>query len=219
MAETKTARTVLVLGPSGRGKSTSIRNLPKDSTLVFNIERKALPFKDGKLMPQIRPKTVKELFDFMDKYAKNAKLKTVVFDSFSAFSDLLVEEARILKAGWDVWTHYNMNMRVFFNKIRAFNDSGIHTVCLGHDESLDGEEGSSVRRLKCKGKEWEGVTEKEFDVILWADIKMLDETTAEHSFITQTNGVHPGKSPIDMLPLRMPNDLNEVIKLIEVYDA
>jgi hypothetical protein len=213
------ARTLLVLGPSGRGKSTSIRNLPKESTLVFNIERKALPFKDGKLMPQIRPKSVKEVFDFMDKYAKNTKLKCVVFDSFSAFSDLLVEEARILKTGWDVWTHYNMNMRVFFNKIRAFNDEGIHTICLGHDEEIEESDSTGVRRLKTKGKEWSGVTEKEFDIILWAHIEMIDETTAEHSFITQTNGIHPGKSPIDMLPLKITNDLNEVLKLVEVYDA
>jgi hypothetical protein len=41
----------------------------------------------------------------------------------------------------------------------------------------------------------------------------------EHSFVTQTNGIHPGKSPIDMLPLRMPNDLKEVIDFINTYDA
>jgi len=213
------ARTLLVLGPSGRGKSTSIRNLAQDNTLVINVERKTLPFKGAKDFPQVRPNTIKQLFDYMDKYVSNQKLKVVVIDSFSAFSDMLIREARVIKSGWDVWTYYNQMMGDYFEKIRKFNDNGIHVINIGHDETLEGDEGGSVKRMKVKGKEWEGVTEKEFDVILWADIKVIDETTVEHSFVTQTNGIHPGKSPIDMLPLRMPNDLKEVIDFINIYDA
>ena len=38
----------LILGASGTGKSSSIRNLPKDTTIILNTERKTLPFREGK---------------------------------------------------------------------------------------------------------------------------------------------------------------------------
>lgn len=39
---------ILVLGESGTGKSTSIRNLPSEETFVLNVLNKPLPFKGGK---------------------------------------------------------------------------------------------------------------------------------------------------------------------------
>ena len=41
---------VLLMGASGSGKSTSLRNLPAEETAIINITNKPMPFrnKDGK---------------------------------------------------------------------------------------------------------------------------------------------------------------------------
>ena len=36
---------LIVLGPSGSGKSRSIKNLNPDSTIVVNVLKKSLPFR------------------------------------------------------------------------------------------------------------------------------------------------------------------------------
>ena len=35
---------IFICGPSGTGKSTSMRNLPPERTVILNTEQKALPF-------------------------------------------------------------------------------------------------------------------------------------------------------------------------------
>ena len=39
---------IIVVGKSGSGKSTSLRNLNPKSTAILNVERKQLPFKEAK---------------------------------------------------------------------------------------------------------------------------------------------------------------------------
>ena len=41
---------ILILGQSGAGKSTSIRNLPPEQTLIINVIGKPLPFRGAKSM-------------------------------------------------------------------------------------------------------------------------------------------------------------------------
>jgi len=38
---------IAVVGLSGSGKSSSLRNLPKDKTIILNVDEKILPFKDA----------------------------------------------------------------------------------------------------------------------------------------------------------------------------
>lgn len=211
------ARTYLILGPSGRGKSTSLRNLDKTTTLLINSERKALPFKGAKGFVEVRPKTVKEFMDNLNKYKSSTKLKTLVIDSFSAFADMVVHEMRIIYSGFDVWSKNSEKLYEFFKIIKEYNDNNINVIIIGHDETLEGDTGT-VKRLKVKGKEWEGVVEKEFDVVLWANVVMQDETNASYQFITQTNGVYPAKSPLGMLPREIDNDMKLILDKAIEYD-
>lgn len=68
-------------------------------------------------------------------------------------------------------------------------------------------------------KEWEGMTEKEFDVILFAHANIISDGVVEYKFQTQTNGKHPAKTPFEMFnDYEIDNDLNLVINEIEKYD-
>jgi ABC-type multidrug transport system ATPase subunit len=212
------ARTYLILGPSGRGKSTSFENLDKATTLIINSERKALPFKNSASFIQVRPKTVREVFETLNKYKNSDKLKTLVIDSFSSIADLIVHEMRVMYSGFDIWQKNSEKIYEFFKIIKEYNDNNIDVIVTGHDETLEGDTGT-VKRLKVKGKEWEGIVEKEFDIVLWASVAMLDETNASYQFITQTNGVFPAKSPAGMLPRSMYNDMANILTLAHQYDG
>lgn len=213
------ARAILIEGPSGRGKSSSFRNLDPATTLIINAERKSLPFKGSNRFKQERPKNVKELFDLLNKYKASKKLKVLAIDSTSAVVDMIAHEMGIIYSGYDVWRKYSERVYEMFQILKEYNDNGIHVALTGHDETIQGDNGQAQKRMKMQGKVWEGVVEKEFDIVLWANVTVQDESNVKYTFKTQTNGIIPAKSPIGMLPMEMDNDLNAVIELIDKYDA
>ena len=52
---------------------------------------------------------------------------------------------------------------------------------------------------------------------LFSIVLMCDTDGKKHSFITQSDGTTPAKSPMDMLPLEMDNDLKAVDTAIREY--
>lgn len=69
---------VLILGPSGAGKTYSLRNLPNDSYGLIECEKTMLPFKGGKKFA--RTKDFNALSSIVSKYAE--KYPIVVVDDF-----------------------------------------------------------------------------------------------------------------------------------------
>jgi len=216
------ARTVLIMGPSGRGKSHSLKNMAnKGGFVVINTERKSLPFQASAVVPQVRPRSVKETFDFMDAYLVQPTCKMIVVDSLSAFLDSLLSEARILKSGWDVFSYYNEKLSLFFEKLKQWNDAGKNAVVIAHDDFTVNElTGDTVISAKVKGKEWAGLIEKEFDIVFHAELNVSDGGTREYKFRTQTDGKVAAKSPEGMFDdLLIDNDLLAILKRIKEYDT
>ena len=50
-----------IVGSSGSGKSTSLRNLPADKTIIIDLERKGLPFREAKNFHTISASTLPEI--------------------------------------------------------------------------------------------------------------------------------------------------------------
>lgn len=214
------ARTILIEGPSGRGKSFSLRNLPEKYTSIMNHERKKLPFKGSDRFREKRPLTIAESFKNMDDALKDPSVRILVVESLSAFLDLLLSEARVLKKGWDVFTYYNEKLYIFFEKIRKFNDAGKHVIVISHDDIITNElTGETIVTAKVKGNEWKGVIEKEFDIVLHAELIIGENKVASYKFRTQTDGIVPAKSPFEMFDsVLIENDMAEVLKAVAEYD-
>ena len=213
------ARAYLIEGPSGRGKSSSFRNLNRSEAIIINVERKALPFRGANSLVQFRPKTLKELFDTMHKYKTSKTLKVLAIDSLSAVVDIIDHEMGIIYSGFDIWKKYSEKLYEFFKILKEYNDNGIDIILTGHDETIEGDNGSPQKRLKVKGKQWEGIVEKEFDVVLWANVTVVDENNVKYSFRTQTNGIVPAKSPPGMFPLEIDNDMQVILEMARKYDS
>ena len=72
---------IAIVGPSGRGKTYSFRNLDPATTGYINEEGKPLPFKNN-FKYYCTPNTWSETYDKLIEYAKNDKIQTVVFEVY-----------------------------------------------------------------------------------------------------------------------------------------
>ena len=81
------ANCVIILGPSGTGKSTSIKGLDPKETVVFNTLKKRLPFKGSNALYNEANKNLFELNDYTQVInflnainEKTTHIKNIVLD-------------------------------------------------------------------------------------------------------------------------------------------
>lgn len=162
---------VLLVGGSGKGKTYAARNLNPDTTGFINVENKPLPFKNNfKYHKRVTDIGVAKAA--LKEYAENPEITCIFFDSFSAYVDLLLAHARATKKGFDIWNLYNEEIGKLLNFIKSIRKEVFVTA---HYEWLQDEGGAKERRTKIKGKEWEGMIEKDFTIVLYADNKFEDK--------------------------------------------
>lgn len=206
---------ILLVGRSGLGKTYSFRNMNKETTGFVNIENKPLPFKGG-FKYHSRPNNVAEAKKILGEYAINPEIKTIVIDSFSAYIDMLLLEARATKKGFDIWNFYADEIGRFLNSIKKVEKEVFMTA---HYEWLQGEEGVKEMRVKVKGKEWESWVEKEFTIVLYADSNLTDKGIPEYHFYTFKENAST-KCPPDVFGhdvYKIDNDSNYVSKMIAEF--
>lgn len=203
---------ILLVSQSGKGKTYSSRNMDRNTTGFINVENKPLPYKGG-YKYHTRCTTYTEAYNALIEYAKNPEINQIFFDSFSAYVDLLLLECRKTKKGFDVWNLYAEEIGKLLNLIKRIPKEVYVTA---HYEVLS-PEGTQERRVKVKGKEWEGLIEKEFTVVLYADKKINDKKEVEAWFDTVLEG-SSAKCPPDLLSgYRVENDCDLIQKAITEY--
>lgn len=206
---------IIVVGQSGRGKSSSIKNLDPKTTLIFNTESKPLPFKEASKFKNVYVEKPSNLVEYFEGAQEKEEFKTIVIDSFSAWTDLLMEESRMLKKGYDVFNYYNEKIYQLFKLLKK---STKYVILIGHDEVLTTSQGETLKRLKIDGKKWEGVVEKEAVIVLYATMRSDGKGNNSYIFQTQSDGVTSAKTPAGMFEeFEIPNDLSVVITHIEAY--
>lgn len=206
----------IIVGGSGRGKTTSIRTLDPKRTLVFNTEYKPLPFKNKAFEKHNHYlKTADSLLDYLVALPQAKDIDVVVVDSFSAWTDMLRKECELKFKGFERWNVYNAKVGELFDLLKK---SEKYTFLIGHDEIIESEEEGTTKRLKVSGKQWEGMCEKEAVVVLWATTAKDEEGKIKYVFQTQTNGVTSAKSPMGMFDeFEIDNDLRLVVDRISEY--
>ena len=201
---------ILIVGPSGRGKTFSFRNMDASTTGLVHPENKPLIF-EKVFKYHAKPKKFAGVMKALEDYSKNPEISCIVLESLSATLDMLLEEMRANFRGFDVWDNYNRSVTKLLNLIKSIEKEVFLT---GHYEIIN-IEGESEKRMKTKGKEWEGVIEKEFAIVLYADSKFENEKP-KYFFKLAAEGTSakcpPGIFGEDVY--KIPNDSNEVLKKV-----
>lgn len=161
---------VFLVSTTGKGKTYSFRNMNPETTGFINIEDKPLPFVN-KFKYHSRPTTTADVKKVLKEYADNPAIMVICIDSFSEYVEILLNEARTKFRNFDVWNHYNEEIGKLLTFIKSIKKEVFIT---GHYEIL-GIEGAQEKRIKVKGKEWEGLVEKAFTVVLYGDNKFTDK--------------------------------------------
>src|ERR1044072_2126440 len=161
---------ICLVSSPGKGKTYSFRNMSESTTGFINAENKPLPI-DNTFKYYAKPKKFAGAMKAIEDYNKNPEINCIVIDSMSEMFNMLLEEMRANFRGFDVWDNYNKGVTKFMNLIKSVEKEMILTA---HYEILN-IEGEPEKRIKTKGKEWEGMIEKEFTIVLYADNKFENE--------------------------------------------
>lgn len=204
----------LVLGSSGTGKSTSLRNLDPAKTLLIQCIKKPLPFRAAGWKVRLSLKSEGNVIQTSDpvlieKIMRTSPHEIVVVDDYQA---VMVNELmnRSSEKGYDKFTDIGKNAWNIFN---AAGELAEHrrVYILAHTNT---DEFGNVR-MKTVGKlvDQHIVPEGFFTIVLRTEV-----INGQYTFRTQTNGQDCCKSPIDMFgDLSIPNDLAEVDKAITEF--
>jgi len=209
---------IFVVGPSGSGKSTSIRNLDPKTTAIINIEQKALPFKGAKKFEMnVACETIKQVRDALKKAITSDKVEVIVIESFTALTEAIYREASETYSGFDLWKEYNEDIDAVLHMSK---NTEKYIIFLGIDQVIESDTGVDERYVQVQGNRWKKSVEKEFVIVAYTDVHTNDDGETQYRFVTnKTKGFTnvSAKSPMDMLPTIMKNDLNQMILMIEDY--
>lgn len=201
------AQKVLVMGESGTGKSTSMRNCDAAITAVVNPVGKPLPFKNH--FDMLNNETdARKITKYMKDQAASGK-KIIVVDDFQYILAVPYMN-RIKETGWDKYNDFGANYFEIIDVCKDLPDDVV-VVYMTHLETLD----NGLTTVKLIGKLLrEKITiEGLFTVVLRTGVN-----EGKYYFYTQNSGKDTVKSPLGMFPsYAIDNDLNYVVDKIRNY--
>ena len=226
------AHSVLIIGESGSGKSTGIRNLNPAETVIINVANKPLPFRGWK-SAYVRGENMYTLKEFtnaqgiVDEYVlggifrsvnENESIKTLIIDDFQY---IFAQEyfAKADEKGYEKFT----KLAKLMNKLSTYPikmRDDLTVFFLTHSEEAYDSDGNRRVKAKTIGKMIDNVLTLEglFSIVLFAKAKKTKEGIS-YLFETQTNGENTCKSPMGMFESKeIDNDLEFVRTSIINYE-
>lgn len=212
---------ILIIGDSGTGKSTSIRNLVPHETFIINVINKNLPFRgalknytkrnkdnpDGNTYSTDNPLKIIEILNGIS--SSKPHIKNIIIDDFGyvIMNDFM---KKALVKGYDKFTEIAKSFSEILNAIKNLRDD-IFCVAMMHIETdKQGKTkpktvGNMIDQYVCI----EGNFTHVFHTIV---------SDGKYRLITNNDGVHMAKNPLGMFKdLYIDNDLSLIKEKMNKY--
>lgn len=225
------AKVIGVMGESGSGKTTAMRNLPANETFYLDCDKKGLNWKGWKgqyvdiqsgkddakkgfyLCSDVFT-NVSQALDHINADEKYKRIKYVVIDTINGL--MVAEEMKILamQSGdkRSAWSDLAQNGWAIVNKALTLrNDLTVIILC--HSETISDDNGIIRTRIKTNGRKLEKlVLESKMTTVVWAV-----RQEGHYKFILSADG-STCKVPLGAFDTdECDNDIMIVIKALEEY--
>lgn len=197
----------MILGRSGSGKSTSLRNFAPDEVAVLSVAGKRLPFRSE--LPVLLGAGYGECIEALQK---NRRRCYVIDDA--GYLMQFENFARARESGYGKFTDFAVN---FSNLLQwAKNtDSDTNVFFLMHPDTdeMGREKPKTIGKMLDEKLCVEGM----FPIVIDCEVQPQKDGAPRHVFVTANDGRNLAKVPMGMLPPVMDNDLKAVDAAIREY--
>ena len=217
------ANVIGVMGESGSGKTTSMRNLNPKETFYIDCDKKGLNWKGWRKQYSEGNKNyfksdsfsiVERLLVKINTEDQFKKVKYVVIDTLNGM--MVAEEMKILamQSGdkRSAWSDLAQNGWSIINTALALRDD-LTVIILCHSETISDDNGIIRTRIKTNGRKLEKlVLESKMTTVVWA-VRQDDK----YKFILSADG-STCKVPLGAFEAaEIDNDIMEVLKALKEY--
>jgi len=217
------SKVIGVMGESGSGKTTSMRNLDPATTFYIDSDKKGLNWKGWRKQyaasknnywPTDSFSVVSQLLDKINTDSKFKNVKTVVIDTLNGL--MVAEEMKILamQSGdkRSAWSDLAQNGWALINKCLELRDD-LTIIVLCHSETISDDNGIIRTRIKTNGRKLEKlVLESKMTTVVWSV-----RQDGQYKFILNADG-STCKIPLGSFETdEIPNDITEIIKALDEY--
>lgn len=212
---------ILLLGESGTGKSSSIRNLPPEETMIINVIGKPLPFRGanksytrlstdgltGNYYASDEPDAIMRGINLVNN--KRHDIKYLVIDDYGySITNGFMRKA--LQPGYSKFTELGLAAFNILDKINVLRDD-LYCFIMMHTE-ID-QQGKYKPKTVGKMIDQYVNIEGKFSYVLHSLI-----VDGNYLFLTNNDGQHMAKTPMGLFDTQMiPNDLSLVVETMNNY--
>ncbi len=207
---------VAIVGDSGSGKSSTFRNLPADKTVILNVEKKPLPFREFGKFKNINIDRYKDYMKVIKELKADDKYEYVIIDSITALLERANRYCENIYTGFSIWSEYNT---MVYNILEDMKDLPQQVFVTGIPEYIEIKSGEPKAFIKTKGKEHKMLIESKFAIVLHTDMQEDDEgNITNYRLDTRPSKHTSAKSPDGMFSERyIINDALIVTEAIKAY--
>lgn len=214
------AKIIAIMGESGSGKTTSMRNLDPATTYYIDSDKKGLSWKGWKAQYNEQNKNyyktdhqmlVLKMLHGINDNPNMAHIKTIVVDTINGIM-VADEMRRSREKGYDKWLDLACAIYDIIDYALTMRDD-LTVIFVAHTQTDRDDSGYVFTRIKTSGKKLDKITvESKFPVVLLA--KVID---GRHVFETRAN-FSTAKTPLGAFDAdHIDNDILEVLKVLEDF--
>ena len=198
---------IMVLGKSGSGKSTSLRNFEPDEVGVFSVAGKRLPFRGD--LPIVQHAG----YDRIAKILQANKRRCYVIDD-ATYLMQFDNFNRARETGYGKFTDMAVSFQQLLQRASwTSEDTNVYFLMHPDVDEMGREKPKTIGKMLDEKLCVEGL----FPIVIDARVIQGEDGSARHVFVTQNDGSNLAKCPMGMLPPVMDNDLKAVDTAIREY--
>lgn len=214
------SKVIGIMGESGSGKTTAMRNLDPETTFYIDCDKKGLSWKGWRDQYSVEKKNymvtdyvqvVQKVLTGISETEEAAHIKTVVIDTLNGL--MVADEVRRMKEkGFDKWQDLAQCVWQLLDSLYSFRDD-LTIIVLCHSQTQKEDDGYTFTRIKTSGKKLDKLNvESKLTTVLYAlckDGKYIFKTHADNSTAKTPLGAFE-EDEID-------NDITKVLDALKDY--